>query len=107
MHTEGGEAGKKKKRNFATYGALLTANQQPVGERGRGRQVFAAGCTGWPQLCRGADGEPKLVVTLTFPAKSLIPPWTLLQGRFLEAEIGVTIWTGAAPAKTLTTHKCK
>lgn len=60
-----------------------------------------------PPLCRGADGEPKLVVTLTFLAKSLIPPWTLLQGRFLEAEIGVTIWSAGAAAKTLTTHTCK
>lgn len=76
--------------------AIGAGGRQVGRERGaeRGAQVFAAGCTGWPRLCRGADGEPKLVVTLTFPAKSLIPPWTLLQGRFFlffffwEAEKG-------------------
>lgn len=29
----------RKKKNFATYGVLLTTNQQTVGDWGRGRQV--------------------------------------------------------------------
>lgn len=42
---EGGEEGREgdggiqKKKNFATYGVLLTANQQTVGDWSRGRQV--------------------------------------------------------------------
>lgn len=77
MREEERQTGFGKRRetvNFATYGVLLTTNQQTVGHCGhrrqvgeRGAQVFAAGCTGWPPLCWGADGEPKLVVTLTFP----------------------------------------
>lgn len=45
--TEGGEEGRKgdrqtereEEKNFATYGVLLTTNQQTVGDWGRGRQV--------------------------------------------------------------------
>lgn len=41
-NTYGGEEGKEGGRegeNFATYGVLLTTNQQTVGDWGRGRQV--------------------------------------------------------------------
>lgn len=31
--------GQRGKKNFATYGVLLTTNQQTVGDWGRGRQV--------------------------------------------------------------------
>ncbi len=45
-----------------------------------GGQVLAAGGSGWPGYRRRADGQPKLVVTLTFAAKTLIPQRSLLQG---------------------------
>lgn len=35
----GREKEREKKKNFATYGVLLTTNQQTVGDWGRGRQV--------------------------------------------------------------------
>lgn len=36
---EEGREGDREKKNFATYGVLLTTNQQTVGDWGRGRQV--------------------------------------------------------------------
>lgn len=63
------------------------------------RPGLAAGGSGWPWYRRRADGQPKLVVTLTFAAKTLIPQRKLLQG-------GLTaIWTrGFAANLSLHTH---
>lgn len=72
--------------------ALSQVGKGLAGEQGPG---LAAGGAGWPRLCWGADGEPMLVVTLTFLAKSIIPHWTRSQGRLGRQKGGYNLDLGS------------